>query len=515
MKEKNMNSIWDAVRPNLKLRLGTNYDAWCSRLQIIHENDVEIIFLSPNKYFSDFVKKNFFPVIKDELQKITNRDYELFFSNQQSSNTNSNIDKNTDKNTDKNIQNPNNVPSSSTLFQNISAVQTKTEQPDKQTNNIIKNVSNLSKFDLELLQLQQSFSNQKNSESTQQSDTEKNISGSKNFENFVVGNSNQLAYAASYAICEDPGMLYNPLFLHGSTGLGKTHLMKAIASKISVERPILKIIYVSAEQFTNEMVQAFRFRNTTNFHKKYREDCDILLMDDVQFLREKQRTQEELFHTFEALQNAGKQIVFTADVSPKDIPGFEERLRSRFESGMMADIHPPEIDTLFAIIEQKGKELDLKLDMATKSHIIKDHLSKSSPNVRELEGTLIQIKAIAQLQNTTPNVQLLTSHFKNNHSYNPNKEISVETIMQSVCRVMGIDKEKLLGTSRKKNLVHSRHIAIYLIRTHTSLSLPEIGRHMGNRDHTTIRHAYQKILDLVSSDPDLQNTINFIEKELL
>ena len=554
MKEKNMNSVWDVVRPNLKLRMGTNYDAWCSRLQIIHENDTEIIFLSPNKYFSDFVKKNFFPVIKDELQKITNRNYELFFSNQKipSSNTTSlHINKKEqdkkEQDTQIHIQNPKNKPSSNTIFPNSLEFQEETEQPEhnndnnlirdinisdinisdinlsnidnsnigNKSNNTIRKVSNLSKFDLELQQLQQSFSDAKHFESTQQSDTEKNIFGSKKFENFVVGNSNQLAYAASYAICEDPGILYNPLFLHGSTGLGKTHLMKAIATKISIERPILKIRYVSAEQFTNEMVQAFRFRNTTNFHKKYREDCDILLMDDVQFLREKQRTQEELFHTFEALQNAGKQIVFTADVSPKDIPGFEERLRSRFESGMMADIHPPEIDTLFAIIDQKGKELDIKLDMATKSHIIKDHLSKSSPNVRELEGTLIQIKAIAQLQNTTPNVQLLTSHFKNHQSYHQNKEISVETIMQSVCRVMGIDKEKLLGTSRKKNLVHSRHIAIYLIRTHTSLSLPEIGRHMGNRDHTTIRHAYQKILDLLSVNPDLQNTINFIEKELL
>ena len=256
----------------------------------------------------------------------------------------------------------------------------------------------------------------------------------------------------------------------------------------------------------------FVFETQQIFIKKFRENCDVLLMDDVQFLREKQRTQEELFHTFEALQNAGKQIVFTADISPKDIPGFEERLRSRFESGMMADIHPPEIDTLLAILEQKSRELNLQLDTTTKSHIIKDHLSKSSPNVRELEGTLIQIKAIAQLQNTTPNIHLLTSHFKNTNIHNQSKEVSVEAIMQSVCRIMGIDKEKLLGSSRKKNLVHSRHIAIYLIRTHTSLSLPEIGRRMGNRDHTTIRHAYQKILDLLSNDPDLQNTINFIEK---
>ena len=182
---------------------------------------------------------------------------------------------------------------------------------------------------------------------------------------------------------------------------------------------------------------------------------------------------------------------------------------------MMADIHPPEMNTLFAILEQKASELDMRLDMATKSHILKEHLSKSRPNVRELEGKLIQIKAIAQLQNTTPNIQLITSHFSNTSTYNQSKEISVETIMQSVCRVMGIDKEKLLGSSRKKNLVHSRHIAIYLIRTHTSLSLPEIGRQMGNRDHTTIRHAYQKILDLLTTDPDLQNTINFIEKEVL
>ena len=289
--------------------------------------------------------------------------------------------------------------------------------------------------------------------------------------------------------------------------------MKAIASKLSVERPNLNIVYVSAEQFTNEMVQAFRFRSTTKFHKKYRKECDVLLMDDVQFLREKQRTQEELFHAFEVLQNSGRQIVFTADVSPKDIPGFEERLRSRFESGMMADIRPPKMNTLLAILEQKSRELEMPLDTATKSYIIREHLSNSTPNVRELEGKLIQLKAIAKLQNMPPNMQLLTTHLSDVSS--STQEISVDSIMNSVCRVLCVDRDKLLGTSRKKNIVHSRHIAIYLIRTHTSLSLPEIGRKVGNRDHTTIRHAYQKILDLLPTDPDLRNTINFIEKEVL
>jgi chromosomal replication initiator protein len=497
---KNMDSIWDTIRPNLKLRLGTNYDAWCSRLQVIHENDTQIIFLSPNKYFSEYVKNNFFPTIEEELKKVTNRSYDLFFSTTQEN------------------------------FQIKSEIKPSPTQPKIQKKTTTSKTSafdTLSKFDRELLVLQQSLPNQGNTskkvsskngqhiEYSKAKSSEKKIFLEKTFENFVVGNSNRLAHAASYAVCEDPGSSYNPLFIHGSTGLGKTHLMKAIASKLTIERPNLKIIYVSAEQFTNEMVQAFRFRSTTKFHKKFREECDVLLMDDVQFLREKQRTQEELFHVFEVLQNSGRQIVFTADVSPKDIPGFEKRLRSRFESGMMADIRPPKMNTLLAILEQKSIELGLQLNSATKSYIIKEHLSNSTPNVRELEGRLIQLKALAKLQNTTPNVQLLTSHFGETSTSNQNQEISVDSIMNSVCRVLGVDRDKVLGSSRKKNLVHSRHIAIYLIRTHTSLSLPEIGRRIGNRDHTTIRHAYQKILDLLPTDPDLQNTISFIEKEVL
>ena len=508
-------SIWDKIRPNLKLRLGTNYDAWCSRLQIIHESETQIIFRSPNKYFSEYVKNNFFPTIKEELLKISNQNYDLSFS--KTPNTQHHIQ---NKNTQFALDNfeTNRKFQSSQSHTNTINNHINTQISDTLNSDGSKEISNtnhfakLSKFDRELMVLQQSLPNQ----STTKQDTklsEKKVFSSKNFDNFVVGNSNRLAHAASYAVCEDPGSAYNPLFIHGSTGLGKTHLMKAIASKLSVERPNLNIIYVSAEQFTNEMVQAFRFRSTTKFHKKYRKECDVLLMDDVQFLREKQRTQEELFHAFEVLQNSGRQIVFTADVSPKDIPGFEERLRSRFESGMMADIRPPKMNTLLAILEQKSQELEMQLDAATKSYIIKEHLSNSTPNVRELEGKLIQLKAIAKLQNTQPSIQLLTTHFSDVSS--STQEISVDSIMNSVCRVLCVDKDKLIGTSRKKNIVHSRHIAIYLIRTHTSLSLPEIGRKVGNRDHTTIRHAYQKILDLLPTDPDLRNTINFIEKEVL
>ena len=501
-------SIWDKIRPNLKLRLGTNYDAWCSRLQIIHE----IIFSSPNKYFSEYVKNNFFPIIKEELLKISNQNYDLSFANTQNSQnkTQSKLDPFETKRKFRISQNHPDESNSSIHNKKSNQIKDVNNKETSTTNHFAK----LSKFDRELMVLQQSLPNQSTTQQEQnKKKSERKIFSEKNFDNFIVGNSNRLAHAASYAVCEDPGSAYNPLFIHGSTGLGKTHLMKAIASKLSMERPNLNIVYVSAEQFTNEMVQAFRFRSTTKFHKKYRTECDVLLMDDVQFLREKQRTQEELFHAFEVLQNAGRQIVFTADVSPKDIPGFEERLRSRFESGMMADIRPPKMNTLLAILEQKSRELEMQLDTATKSYIIREHLSNSTPNVRELEGKLIQLKAIAKLQNMPPNMQLLTTHLSDVSS--STQEISVESIMNSVCRVLCVDKDKLLGTSRKKNIVHSRHIAIYLIRTHTSLSLPEIGRKVGNRDHTTIRHAYQKILDLLPTDPDLRNTINFIEKEVL
>jgi chromosomal replication initiator protein len=331
----------------------------------------------------------------------------------------------------------------------------------------------------------------------------------KSFSNFVVGACNQLAHASAYAVAEHPGEVYNPLFIFGSTGLGKTHLLHAIGNKISSERPRFRILYVTAEQFTNELISAFRHRKTNEFQLKFRTNCDLLLMDDVQFFSGKERTQEELFHTFEWLKKHNRQIVFTADMFPREIIGLEERLRSRCESGMVADTQPPDQETLLAILYQKSEAINLILDKETAHYIA----SGIHGNIRELEGVLTRLKALCDLYRATPSLDFAKLHLQ--QFVHEEQQISQEPqkILSVVATTFGLQLSDLKGSSRKKALVRARHIAIYLIRENTELSLPEIGRIMG-RDHTTIYHAHQKINNERCIQPDLSNTLELICRNL-
>ena len=268
----------------------------------------------------------------------------------------------------------------------------------------------------------------------------------KLFSNFVVGSCNRLAQVAAYAVAEHPGETYNPLFIYGSTGLGKTHLLHAIGNKIASERPRFRILYVTSEEFTIELVSAFRYRKTAEFQLKFRTNCDLLLIDDVQFFSRKERTQEELFHTFEWLKSNNRQIVFTADMLPKEIVGLEERLRTRCESGMIADTQPPDLETLLAITYQKSEQMNLQLNSKTAHYIA----SGISGNIRELEGVLTRLKALCDLHRTEPSLAFATMHLQRFISTQKNIPVGPSHILETVATTVGIELKDLTGSSRKR-----------------------------------------------------------------
>jgi chromosomal replication initiator protein len=336
------------------------------------------------------------------------------------------------------------------------------------------------------------------------------ISPDKTFDNFVVGACNAFAHATARAVAETPGtQQYNPLYIYGSTGLGKTHLLHAIGSHILLKQPDAHVLYISAEQFTNDLIDAIRYRRMPSFRDRYRMRPTVLLMDDVQFLSNKDRTQEELFHTFEWLKERGRQIVFTSDVLPRDIKMFEPRLRTRFESGMLADTQPPDMETLIAILQQKAEDMYLVLPHDLAQYIA----SRVRGNIRELEGILNRLKALCQLHNSPPTIEFARMYLSNILADEPHA-LSAEDVIQTVSSFFNIKVADLKGKRRLKQFVRPRHISMWLIRQHTELSFPDIGRAFNGRDHATVQHACKKIAGLLERDADLENTIKLIERSL-
>jgi chromosomal replication initiator protein len=313
------------------------------------------------------------------------------------------------------------------------------------------------------------------------------------FDDFVIGASNRFAHAAANAVAEQPAKSYNPLFVYGGAGLGKTHLLHAIGHYVRKLYPRLNVRYVTTEQFTNEFINAIRDDSTTSFQRLYRM-TDVLLVDDVQFLQSKERTQEEFFHTFNALHNAEKQIVLSSDRPPKQIGQLEERLRSRFEWGLITDIQPPDLETRIAILRKKAESDRLGVSDA----VLEVIGEKVSSNIRELEGALIRVSAFASLQRLPADVEMAEFVLKDLFPDGRDRIISVQDIIDEVAQYFSITAEELCSASRSRQLVNARQIAMYLTRELTDLSLPRIGRAFGNRDHSTVMHATQKIAGLMT-----------------
>jgi len=323
------------------------------------------------------------------------------------------------------------------------------------------------------------------------------------FESFVVGDSNRLAHAAALAVAESPARAYNPLFIYGGVGLGKTHLMQAIGHYVARYSPDLVVLYVSSETFTNELINAIRDDKTIEFKRRYR-NIDVLLIDDIQFLAGKERTQEEFFHTFEALHGANRQIVISSDRPPKDIPTLEERLRSRFEWGLLADIQPPDLETRVAILRKKAQTEGLCIPDDVIMHVA----SRIDTNIRELEGALIRIVASSSLENQPITLEFAVEALRD---ILPEKKgvraATIADIQALVARHYSLSVDDLKSDSRVRRVAFPRQIAMYLCRELTNHSLPKIGEEFGGRDHTTVLHACEKITKERTQNPDLDEQL--------
>ena len=332
------------------------------------------------------------------------------------------------------------------------------------------------------------------------------------FDTFVVGANNNLAHAASLAVAESPGEIYNPLFIYGGVGLGKTHLMHSIAHFILKNNPKAKILYVTSEKFTNELIDAIRNKNnvsTTEFREKYRTN-DVLLIDDIQFIIGKESTQEEFFHTFNALYEAKKQIIISSDRPPREIETLEDRLRSRFEWGLTVDIQQPDYETRMAILRKKEELEGYNID----NEVIKYIASNIKSNIRELEGALTKIVALSKLNNREINIELAEEALKDLISPNAVKEVTPQLILNVVAEHFGINTLDIIGQKRSKELVFPRQIVMYLCGDMTTESLQNIGKALGGRDHTTIIHGTKKIADRLKTDENLQNTVDILKKKI-
>jgi chromosomal replication initiator protein len=329
------------------------------------------------------------------------------------------------------------------------------------------------------------------------------------FETFVVGSSNQFGAAACRVAAEKPGRGFNPLFIYGGTGLGKTHLLHAIGNKIAADCPHFRVKYISSEQYINELIQCIRADRMEDFRSRYRSDCDVLLVDDVQFFAGKERTQHEFFHTFNSLYGAQKQIVVTSDRAPQEVRDLEERLRTRFEWGLIADIQPPEIETRVAILEKKAEREGLRLseDVAM---FLATHIRS---NVRALEGSLIRVMAYARLVDKPITVRLVRDVLKDQVN-DQAKAVTSDQIVRAVASYFDVKIPDLKGPRRHKMITRPRMVAMYLCRKLTEDSYPEIGRSFGDRDHTTVINAVSKVESLLETDPQIQRALRDLRTQL-
>ncbi len=324
------------------------------------------------------------------------------------------------------------------------------------------------------------------------------LNGKFTFSNFVVGSSNRLAHAAALSVAENPGLTYNPLFLYGGVGLGKTHLLHAIGHKCMQKG--LTVRYISSETFTNDLVQSIRNKQMDQFRDRYR-TLDVLMIDDIQFIAGKESTQEELFHTFNELHSQGRQVVISSDRPPKAMVTLEERLQSRFEWGLMADIQQPDLETRKAILQTKAEDNDIYIP----DHILETIAHHVRKNIRELEGALNKVMAYAHLSGRSVDEDLVNMALADLIRQPP--KVTVEQVLQTVCEYYQVPMEELVGNSRKRTVAFPRQVAMYLTRTETAASLPLIGTHLGDRDHSTVLYGYEKVASALETDPNIRRSI--------
>ena len=329
------------------------------------------------------------------------------------------------------------------------------------------------------------------------------------FDSFVVGPGNELAHAASIAVAEEPAITFNPLFIYGGTGLGKTHLLHSIARRITQKNPSARITYISAEEFTNQVIKSIQRKKMDALRQRYRRNCDILLMDDIHVLAGKEATQEEFFHTFNALHGAQKQIILTSDRPPQEISRLEERLRSRFQWGLITDISPPQFETRVAILQAKAEVLKIRLPNEV-SYYLARHVRA---NVRELEGALTRLSAYANINRSRLSMELAKQALRGLFDARA-PQLTIDGVIQTVAEHFGVQRNEICGRRRHRSIAHPRSIAMYLCRKHVQASFPEIGRGFGGKDHTTVIAACRKVDAALEKDDRVREEVENLERKI-
>ena len=443
-----LNDQWNAVLEVIEPETSpVGYNTWFKETRLISIEGNKMVIEVQNQFNQDILGTRYLPLIKNSALQVLNREYEFEF--------------------------------------------------------ILPNVSDGSSEKIERLTIKQ------RDKMRDPLNTQSNLNPRYTFDTFVVGNSNRLAHAAALAVAEAPAKAYNPLFIYGGVGLGKTHLMHSIAHYISSLNASSKILYASSEKFTNELINSIRDDKNEAFRNKYR-NIDVLLIDDIQFVVGKERTQEEFFHTFNTLHDANKQIIISSDRPPKEIETLEERLRSRFEWGLIADIQAPDLETRIAILRKKAELEGLLVPEDVLLFIAKTIIS----NIRELEGALNRIIAFSSLANKPISVELANEALKDLISRDKPKVITSDYIQEVVAAHYHLDPQEFKSAKRTRSIAFPRQIAMYLSRKLTDLSLPKIGKKFGGRDHTTIIHGYEKISKQMKTDIELTQTVNELEKKI-
>lgn len=453
-----LSTIWNEV---LTLMAGevakSSFEAWLKDTKPSHADGSKLYIEVPNEFTRDWVEARYALALKKTIQHLTHKDWDLRFE----------------------VKSPQPQEAQQILPQSetIETIPEKRPKNNPQKHKYHRNSNVLSI-----------------------------LNDRYTFDTFVVGNSNRFAHAASLAVAEAPSKAYNPLFLYGGVGLGKTHLMHAIGHYALENNPGIKVIYVTSETFTNDLINAIGSKSMVEFRSKYR-NADILLIDDIQFVAGKESTQEEFFHTFNALYEANRQLIISSDRPPKDIPTLEERLRSRFEWGLTTDIQVPDLETRIAILQKKAETEQIIAPPDVLSYIA-NHVQS---NIRELEGAFVRVVAFANLNNSEINLEMATQALKDIIQSRKQKPITIERIQQIVAKHYGIKSSEMKTKKRTRSLAYPRQIAMYLTRELTENSLPRIGEEFGGRDHSTVIHACDKINNDIRQDPSLQ----LIVKELI
>lgn len=447
-----MDILWEKSLHIIKDKVSQqNFDTWIRPIKISSLEGSNLTLHVPNKFFKDWLMENYHAVIKEALTSIAGIDLKV------------------------DLQIALDAKKSQSSTRRAGDHQEKTRSPKKSV----------------------------------RSGTNQSLNQHYAFDRFVVGPCNQFAHAASVSVAEQPAKNYNPLFIYGGVGLGKTHLLNAIGLHTLALFPDLNVVYVSAEEFMNELINSIRYDRMPKFREKYR-NMDCLLMDDIQFVAGKEKTQEEFFHTFNTLHDSGKQIVVTSDKFPKDIPNMENRLRSRFEWGLIADIHPPEIETKIAILEKKAQENKMVLPQNV-AHYVASHVES---NIRELEGYLIRISAFSSLTGKEIDMNLTKEVLKKIIKLNEKEEVTVDEILKTVAGKLNVKMSDIKSHKKNKNLVFARQIAMYLSRRMTSASFPDIGEKIGGRDHSTVIYACNKMKKVMEEDLNVKKLVLELEEIL-